>query len=152
MHLAWPRRSMRVEQEKVELFHEKMGYPVADTPALPDWPMREQRYEFMLEELNEYRRACENADLVEVADGLADLLYVLLGTAIVFGIDLAPIFDEVHRSNMTKDKLDPITKKGGKGEGFEKPRLAELLLMQSTGLDNPDMIPASVRWPNGSPT
>jgi predicted HAD superfamily Cof-like phosphohydrolase len=127
----WRKFDMRVAQEQVECFHEKMGYPIGETPVMPDWEMRQQRYKFMREELEEYMRAAENGDLVEVADALADLAYVLFGTAIVCGIDLQPIFAEVHRSNMTKDKLDPVTKKGGKGPGFEKPRIAELLLVQT---------------------
>lgn len=126
---------MRVEQEKVECFHDKMGYPIGTTPAMVPYPLAVQRTDFIQEELNEYSRAVENGDLAQVADALADMLYVILGTAVVFGIDLAPIFDEVHRSNMTKDVLDPVTKKGGKGPGYEKPRLAELLLIQATGAD-----------------
>jgi len=122
---------MRVSQEQVETFHTKMDYPVAETPAMTDWAMRQQRYAFMREELEEYMRAAENGDLVEIADALADLLYVTLGTAVVFGIDIQPVFAEVHRSNMTKTPLDPVTKKGGKGPGYEKARIAEVLLLQA---------------------
>lgn len=138
LHLVKPRREidMRVAQEQVEIFHDKMGYPVSEKPTLTSVEMRKQRYDFMREELEEYRRACENDDLVEIADALADLEYVLLGTAVVHGLDLQPIFQEVHTSNMTKDVLDPVTKKGGKGPGFQRPRIAELLLIQSTELTN----------------
>ena len=125
---------MRVSQEQVESFHAKMNYPVAETPTMVDWEMRQQRYAFMREELEEYMRAAENANFVEIADALADLLYVTLGTAAVFGIDMQPVFSEVHRSNMTKTPLDPVTKKGGKGPGYEKARIADVLLMQSTKL------------------
>lgn len=134
LKLVHPRRGMRVEQEQVENFHVKMGYPTGEKPALVPYELAMQRYEFMLEELEEYRRAVENGDLVEIADALADLKYVTLGTNVVFGIDAQPIFAEVHRSNMTKDALDPITKKGGKGPAYEKPRIAELLLLQTTDL------------------
>lgn len=125
---------MRVEQEKVETFHAKMDYPIGEKPTLVPYDLAKQRYEFMLEELNEYMLAIENGDLVGVADGLADLIYVALGSAVVFGIDLQPIFDEVHRSNMTKTALDPATRKGGKGAGYQPPRIADVLLLQTTGL------------------
>lgn len=130
---------MRVAQEQVEAFHRKMSYPVApfNHPAPIPKELADQRYRFIAEELNELDEAMADDNLVEVADALADLLYVVLGTAVVFGIDIAPIFNEVHRSNMTKDRLDPITKKGGKGPGFEKPRLAELVLLQMTKLAEP---------------
>jgi predicted HAD superfamily Cof-like phosphohydrolase len=129
---------MRVEQEKVECFHNKMGYPVGNGPELVDIHLASQRSDFIEEELEELREAQGYADIVKVADALADLIYVILGTAIVYGIDLQPIFDEVHRSNMTKDALDPVTKKGGKGPGYEPPRIAELLLIQATDLANYD--------------
>lgn len=41
-------------------------------------------------------------DLVGVADGLADVLYVVIGTAVAYGIDIQEVFDEVHRSNLSK--------------------------------------------------
>lgn len=126
---------MRVEQEKVQLFHEKHGYPTADRPTLVGFELWKQRHHFLLEELGEYYVANETGDLVGVADALADLAYVLFGTAVVHGIDLQPIFEEVHRSNMTKTPLDPVTKKGGKGLGYQPPRLAELLIVQATKLE-----------------
>lgn len=125
---------MRVSQEQVESFHAKMDYPIAEKPVLIDRDLAWQRKDFIAEELGEYVEAVLDNDLVKVADALADLLYVVLGTAVVHGIDLQPIFNEVHRSNMTKDKLDPVTKKGGKGPSYEKPRIAELLFIQTTGV------------------
>jgi len=127
---------MRVEQEKVECFHDKMQYTTNEKPTLVDIDLARQRYHLILEELGEYAEAAEARDIVKIADAIADMLYVVLGTAVVHGIDVQPIFDEVHRSNMTKDQLDPVTKKGGKGPGYEPPRIAELLLIQSTGVGN----------------
>lgn len=121
---------MRVEQEKVDVFHEKMEYPRASKPQVVPLALAEQRHDFILEEADEYLNAAHDGDLVGIADGLADLLYIVLGTCVVHGIDIQPIFDEVHRSNMTKDRLDPVTKKGGKGPGYEKPDLAPILLVQ----------------------
>ena len=54
------------------------------------------------EELDETLLAAETNDMVEVADGLADLLYFIVGQAVRVGIDIDAVFDEVHRSNMTK--------------------------------------------------
>jgi predicted HAD superfamily Cof-like phosphohydrolase len=127
---------MRVEQEKVECFHDKMQYTTNEKPTLVDIDLARQRYHLILEELGEYAEAAEARDIVKIADAIADMLYVVLGTAVVHGIDVQPIFDEVHRSNMTKDQLDPVTKKGGKCPGYEPPRIAELLLIQSTGVGN----------------
>jgi len=45
-------------------------------------------------------------DLVGVADGLADVLYVVIGTAVAYGIDIQEVFDEVHRSNLSKTVWD----------------------------------------------
>jgi predicted HAD superfamily Cof-like phosphohydrolase len=121
---------MRVEQEKVQLFMEKHEYDVATTPRLVPFDMAVHRHKLMLEELGEYYDAVTSGDLVEVADALADLAYVLLGTAVVHGINLQAVFDEVHRSNMTKAPLDPVTRKGGKGLDYEPPAIAAVLLRE----------------------
>lgn len=125
---------MRVEQEKVEMFHDKYGYPCPEKPEILKPEDAEFRAGLILEELHEY--ICANADgnLVGVADGLADLLYVVIGTAVYHGINLQPIFEEVHRSNMTKELSRDNLNKPVKGDTFEGPRIAELLLLQSTGL------------------
>jgi predicted HAD superfamily Cof-like phosphohydrolase len=107
--------------------------PAREVPLLSPEDV-ELRDRLIREEADEYKGAAIEGDLVEVADGLADLLYVVLGTCVAHGIDIQPIFDEVHRSNMTKDTLDPVTRKGGKGPNYERPRVAEFLLMQTTGL------------------
>lgn len=127
---------MRVEQEKVELFHERNGLEHPPVPTLVPYDLAVHRHGMIKEENNEYLTACAEKNLVAIADALGDLLYVVLGAAVQHGIDLQPIFDEVHRSNMTKTPLDPVTRKGGKGAGFEPPRLAELLLMQLTRLSH----------------
>jgi len=120
---------MRIAQEKVESFHAKQGVTINDIPTLVNSATTKQRYEYILEELNEYVKADYEADLVAVADALGDLLYVVLGTAVVHGINIEPIFDEIHRSNMTKSALN-AKGKGGKGPDYEPPRLGELLFQQ----------------------
>jgi predicted HAD superfamily Cof-like phosphohydrolase len=121
---------MRVEQEKVRLFHEKYEFPAPETPESADHQLRSNRYDLMREELDEYLDA--EGDLTGIADALADLLYVVLGTAVAHGIELQPIFDEVHRSNMTKDVERQPGKplKPTKGATFQHPRIPELLLLQ----------------------
>lgn len=80
------------------------------------------RLRLMAEELGEVASAIHQDDIVEIADGLADLIYVAVGTAIAFGIPINEVFTEVHRSNMTKAPLNKHSK-GGKVEkgSFEKP-------------------------------
>lgn len=60
------------------------------------------RLALIREELEELTKAFIDQDIVQVADAIADLLYVVLGTAVCCGINISPIFQEVHRSNMTK--------------------------------------------------
>lgn len=60
------------------------------------------RARLMLEELGELLTASAMNDVEEIADGLADLLYVTLGTAVEWGLPLGPVFDDVHRANMEK--------------------------------------------------
>lgn len=84
------------------------------------------------EEAQELRDAVAADDIVEVADAIADLLYVVYGAARTFGIPVREVFDEVHRSNMTKLGRDgePILRADGKvmkGPDFSPPRLRPIL-------------------------
>jgi predicted HAD superfamily Cof-like phosphohydrolase len=86
-------------------FHQVFGAHVENAPTV-DLPAEviALRVNLIQEELNEYRHAAEARDLVEVADALSDLMYVVLGTYVSHGLqDLAEaLFAEVHRSNMSK--------------------------------------------------
>ena len=86
------------------------------------------RARLMMEELSEVMQAMAVGNLPLLADGLADLVYVVVGTAIAFGIPFDEVFSEVHRSNMTKAKLD-ASSKGGKiaKEGFTPPDIMSIL-------------------------
>ena len=66
------------------------------------------RVQLHKEEGAEFAEAAWRGDKVAMADALGDLLYVVLGSANVFGIDLTPVFDEIHRSNMTKHFNDDM--------------------------------------------
>ena len=80
-----------------------------------------------VEELAEWIEAHVAGDIVEAADAISDRLYVLLGDAVATGLPLERIFDEVHRSNLTKASRAPTTGKGIKGDDFLSPELDHLL-------------------------
>ncbi|MDT0678155.1 nucleoside triphosphate pyrophosphohydrolase family protein [Autumnicola musiva] len=76
------------------------------------------RFRLMQEENEEYLQAANNNDLVEVADALGDMLYILCGTIIEHGMQhkIEEVFDEIHASNMSKlgDDGEPIYREDGK--------------------------------------
>ena len=92
------------------------------------------RFNLMKEENEEYLEAAENNDIVEVADALGDMLYILCGTIIEHGMQdkIEEVFDEIQRSNMSKLGEDgkPIYREDGKvlkGPNYFKPNIAEIL-------------------------
>ncbi len=88
---------------------------------------RAMRAWLMAEELTEVLDALSEQDEVALLDGLADLLYVLIGTAVQFDLPLAEAFDAVHESNMTK-KAKTCMKTGYKDvPGYKPPDLAKIL-------------------------
>ena len=93
---------MTLEQMKVKEFHEAFGLLINDVPTLPGLETVALRESLIREELQEFSQACFRRDIVSAADALADLLYVVYGAAVSLGVDMEPVFDEVHRSNMTK--------------------------------------------------
>ena len=88
--------------EMVGDFMEKFGQEVKTEPEFPDNETIILRLELIQEELSELREAIGNADIVEVADALTDILYVTYGAGHAFGIDLDECFEEVQASNMSK--------------------------------------------------
>lgn len=84
-------------------FHRKFGCHVGSTPAVPSEGTPELRARLLREEFDETLDALGRGDLPALADGLADLIYVLLGTAASYGIDLRPVWAAVHAANMAKD-------------------------------------------------
>jgi predicted HAD superfamily Cof-like phosphohydrolase len=91
-------------EKKVEEFHKLFDLPVLDNPQIPSKDRCDLRAELLKEELNEFIGAIREKDLVEIADAFADLNYVLSGAILEFGIGdkYEEIFNEVHRSNMSK--------------------------------------------------
>lgn len=92
------------------------------------------RYKLMREENEEYLEACENNDLVEIADALGDQLYILCGTILRHGLQhkIGEVFEEIQRSNMSKLGEDgkPIYREDGKvlkGPNYFKPNIKAIL-------------------------
>lgn len=91
-----------------------------------------RRISLIMEEAAEFAAACRKSNQVEMIDAICDLLYVTFGTAVEMGIDIAPFFDEVHRSNMTKTGGSQDS--GGKilkGPNYEPPLLQKILEEQA---------------------
>ena len=102
--------------ELVEDFMEAMGQDVNVVPSWPDEETQRLRVDLIEEELDELHYAMDNKDMVEIADALGDLLYVVYGAGHAFGIDLDECFKEIHASNMSKLGPDgkPIKREDGK--------------------------------------
>ena len=85
-------------------FHRLFNHPILDKPTIPDTKRCELRVELISEELDELKEAIANNDLVEVADALCDIQYVLSGAVHEFGMSekFVRLFNEVQRSNMSK--------------------------------------------------
>ena len=126
---------MKNKIQAVQRFHEafKIGYrtvPKADLGAAKN----QLRFDLMKEENEEYFEAAQNNDLVEVADALGDMLYILCGTIIEHGLQhkIEAVFEEIQRSNMSKLGEDgqPIYRADGKvlkGPNYFKPNIASIL-------------------------
>lgn len=93
---------MSGEQQMVAEFHRTFDIAQKPVPTIPDEATRGLRVRLIQEEFDELQEALRGRDPVAVAKELADLLYVVYGTAVSCGIDMEPVFREVHRSNMSK--------------------------------------------------
>lgn len=118
--------------EDVGLFMSTFGQEVKEKAEFPDNETIALRLELIQEELNELREAIGNADIVEVADALTDILYVTYGAGHAFGIDLDKCFEEVQESNMSKldHNGDPIYAENGKvlkGPNYFPPDLTNIV-------------------------
>ena len=126
---------MRRQIEQVAKFHEvfEIGNeenPIGQLPA----EVYELRHRLMHEENEEYLQAAKNGDLVEVADALGDMMYILCGTILKHGLQeiIEDVFEEIQRSNMSKLGADgkPLLREDGKilkSELYFKPDIAKLL-------------------------
>ncbi len=117
--------SIHPVQADVARFHRALRIPVGETPAIRRPDLRASLIE---EEAEETCNAIVHDDLIGAIDGLCDLLCVTYGAAVEFGINLAPFWDEVHRSNMAKVG-GPVRADGKvlKPDGWQPPNLGRVL-------------------------
>lgn len=117
----------------VQEFHHSFGLTIHENPKADlGQPIHELRFNLMKEENEEYLDAVNKGDLVEIADALGDMLYILCGTIVSHGLQdkIEQVFDEIQRSNMSKLGPDgkPIYRADGKvlkGPKYFKPDLAQ---------------------------
>ena len=123
------------ELNAVAKFHDAFGIESADSPSvnIPEQTIL-LRHNLMKEENEEYLEAAQKNDLIEVADALGDMLYILCGTILSHGMQhkITEVFKEIQRSNMSKLGPDgkPIYREDGKvlkGPNYFKPDIATIL-------------------------
>jgi len=126
---------MKKQINHVAKFHDvfQIGNEIAPISKIGE-PTYTLRYNLMKEENDEYLEACENNDLVEIADALGDQLYILCGTILKHGLQhkIEEVFEEIQKSNMSKldAQGNPIFREDGKilkGESYFKPNIKSIL-------------------------
>ena len=126
---------MKKQIDSVKKFHEtyKIGYSNSPLANLGS-DKNSLRFNLMDEENKEYLEAANNNDMIEVADALGDMLYILCGTIIEHGMQnkIEEVFEEIQKSNMSKLDINgqPIFREDGKvlkGPNYFKPNIKEIL-------------------------
>ncbi|UJH66773.1 nucleoside triphosphate pyrophosphohydrolase family protein [Allomuricauda sp. SCSIO 65647] len=126
---------MKSKIKAVELFHNSFGLGVSEAPRANLGESKNLlRYKLMREENEEYLEAANNGDLIEVADALGDMLYILCGTILEHGMQhkIEEVFEEIQKSNMSKLGSDgkPIYREDGKvlkGPNYFKPDIKTII-------------------------
>jgi predicted HAD superfamily Cof-like phosphohydrolase len=126
---------MQKQIKAVHEFHSAFGLGINTQPTGDLGESKNLlRFNLMKEENEEYMEAVQNNDIVEIADALGDMLYILCGTILEHGLQhkIEAVFDEIQRSNMSKLGEDgkPIYREDGKvlkGPNYFKPRFDEIL-------------------------
>ena len=127
---------MKKQLDAVTEFHTAFKIGFSETPIADLGESKKLlRFNLMKEENEEYLEAVQNNDLVEIADALGDMMYILCGTIIEHGLQdkIEAVFDEIQRSNMSKLGEDgkPIYREDGKvmkGPNYFKPDFSKLLV------------------------
>lgn len=96
---------MNKQLELVREFHTKFSQPILNTPSLIPADRTDHRYHLMRDEVEEYLAGVKEGDVANIANELADILYAVYGTILEHGLQdkMQEVFEEVHRSNMSKD-------------------------------------------------
>ena len=126
---------MKKQIENVQKFHDSFGIKNNYEPTgIIDEDMFRLRHRLMNEENDEYLEACKSGDLVEIADALGDMMYILCGTILSHGLQnkIEDVFEEIQKSNMSKLDSDgnPIYRQDGKimkGLNYFKPDIKKIL-------------------------
>jgi predicted HAD superfamily Cof-like phosphohydrolase len=126
---------MQKQLNSVKEFHTAFKIGHSETPKADLGEHKNiLRFNLMKEENEEYLEAVQNKDLIEIADALGDMLYILCGTIIEHGLQhkIEKVFDEIQRSNMSKLGEDgsPIYREDGKvmkGPNYFKPDFSSIL-------------------------
>lgn len=117
--------------EDVLAFHIAGGIPVGAKPQFPSPDRVELRKKLVEEEYGELSLGIVSRDMTETADAIADLIYVLIGMALEFGIPLARVWNEVQRSNMAKFPGGLVTSRADgkilKPDGWTPPDIARII-------------------------
>lgn len=124
---------MSLYYRQVQEFHVAYKMPILGSPKFPTDDRIALRESLITEEVSELLTAIKRRDLIETADGIADAIVVLIGTALEFGIPLDKVMEEVHRSNMSKLGPDgkPVLREDGKvmkGPNFTPPDISSILV------------------------
>lgn len=126
---------MQKQLDAVKLFHTTYGLGISENMKADLGTQKNNlRFDLMKEENEEYLEAVQNNDIVEIADALGDMLYILCGTILEHGLQhkIEAVFDEIQRSNMSKLGADgkPIYREDGKvmkGPNYFKPNFEAIL-------------------------
>lgn len=126
---------MKQKLDAVKAFHQAFGLGVLNVPKADlGLDKIKLRFNLMDEENEEYLEAAQKGDLVEVADALGDMLYILCGTILEHGLQykIEAVFNEIQRSNMSKLGADgkPIYREDGKvmkGPNYFEPNISKIL-------------------------
>jgi phosphoribosyl-ATP pyrophosphohydrolase len=123
--------SLYTNFRKVKEFCKAFGHMIQEEPNWPDTDTVRLRINLIREEAAETIHALMEQDVPDIAKELADLLYVTYGTAVAFGIPMDKVFDEVHRSNMSKlEDGKPVYRADGKvlkGKDYKSANIEKVL-------------------------
>lgn len=131
--------------KQVQEFHTKFKQPVGKSLNFVEYGRAKLRFNLMKEENEEYMDAVDQGDLVEIADALGDMLYILCGTIVEHGMQdkIVEVFDDIHRSNMSKlgEDGEPILRADGKilkGKNYFKPNISKIMSLKKSILEEAD--------------